>query len=170
MTAAISPSEEHRIERWFLDNGVPQLVADYDPREDTLTRLQPVLVVLFLLALALVLRPDWEWWQRGLAVLVGAGLALAGLVVANVLRRRRPLGRPERVGFAEAVVVVLTPAVASLVLGDDPARSRSTRSRASASWPRCSARGGRRSRASSRPSRWPSGRCRRCWPCCCSSR
>lgn len=123
MTAAISPSEEHRIERWFLDNGVPQLVADYDPREDTLTRLQPVLVVLFLLALALVLRPDWEWWQRGLAVLVGAGLALAGLVVANVLRRRRPLARPERVGFAEAVVVVLTPAVASLVLGDDPARA-----------------------------------------------
>ena len=59
MTAAISPSEEHRIERWFLDNLVPQLVADYDPREDTLTRLQPVLVVLFLLALALVLRPDW---------------------------------------------------------------------------------------------------------------
>jgi hypothetical protein len=40
-----------------------------------------------------------------------------------VLRRRRPFARPERVGFVEALVVVFTPAVASLVLGDDPARA-----------------------------------------------
>ncbi len=117
------PQEEAALEGWFLRNGVPQLVADYNPREDTLTRLQPVLVVLFLLALALVLRPDWEWWQRVLAVLVGAGLAVAGLVLANVLRRRRPFARPQRVGFAEAIVVVFTPAVASLVLGDSPERA-----------------------------------------------
>jgi hypothetical protein len=117
------PQEEAAIEGWFLRNGVPHLVADYDPREDTLTRLQPLLVVLFLLALALVLRPDWEWWKRALAVLAGAGLALAGLVAANVLRGRRPFARPQRVGFVEALVVVFTPAVASLVLGDDPARA-----------------------------------------------
>jgi len=117
------PQEEAAIEGWFLRNGVPQLVADYDPRKDTLTRLQPVLVVLFLLALALVLRPDWEWWKRALAVLAGAGLALAGLVAANVLRGRRPFARPQRVGFVEALVVVFTPAVASLALGDDPARA-----------------------------------------------
>jgi hypothetical protein len=51
-----------------------------------------VLVVLFLVALALVLRPDWQWWQRALAVLAGAGVALAGLVVANLLHGgdRRP--------------------------------------------------------------------------------
>jgi ABC-type Fe3+-siderophore transport system permease subunit len=119
----MTPREEDAIGGWFLRNGVPQLVADYDPREDTLTRLQPVLVVLFVLALALVLRPDWAWWQRVLAVLVGASLAVAGLVLANVLRRRRPFARPERVGFVEALVVVFTPAVASLVLGDDPARA-----------------------------------------------
>jgi hypothetical protein len=82
-----------------------------------------VLVALFLLALALVLRPDWEWWKRVLAVLAGAGVALAGLVAANLLQRRRPLARPERVGFTEASVVVLTPALASLILGDDPARA-----------------------------------------------
>jgi hypothetical protein len=119
----MTPQEEDALEGWFLRNGVPQLVADYDPREDTLTRLQPVLVALFLLALALVLRPDWAWWQRALAVLAGVGLAGAGLVGANVLRGRRPLARPERVGFAEALVVVFTPAVASLILGDDPARA-----------------------------------------------
>jgi hypothetical protein len=123
VTEPMSPREEAALEGWFLRNGVPQLVADYDPREDTLTRLQPVLVVLFLIALALVLRPDWEWWKRALAVLVGAGLALAGLVVANVLRGRRPFARPRRVGFAEALVVVFTPAAASLVLGEDPARA-----------------------------------------------
>lgn len=123
MTEPMPPQEEAAIEGWFLRNGVPQLVADYDPRKDTLTRLQPVLVVLFLLALALVLRPDWEWWKRALAVLAGAGLALAGLVAANVLRGRRPFARPQRVGFVEALVVVFTPAVASLTLGDDPARA-----------------------------------------------
>lgn len=123
MSAGLPPAEEREIEGWFLRNGVPQLVADYDPREDTLTRLQPVLVVLFLLALALVLRPDWDWWQRGLAVLAGAGLAAGGLMAVNVLHGRRPFSRPRRVGFTEAVVVVFTPAVASLVLGDDLARA-----------------------------------------------
>src|SRR5690606_31856712 len=82
-------------------------------------RLQPVLAVLFLLALGPVLRPDWPWWQRVPAVVAGAGLAAAGLVVANLLRRRPPLARPQRVGFAEALVVVLTPALASLLPGDD---------------------------------------------------
>jgi hypothetical protein len=53
-----------------------------------------VLVVLYLLALVVVLRPDWEPWQRVLAVLVGAGLALAGLVAVNVLRGRRPSRGP----------------------------------------------------------------------------
>jgi hypothetical protein len=119
----LRPGEAEELERWFLRNGLPQLAEDYDPREDTLTRLQPVLVLLFLLALALVLRPDWPWWQRALAVLVGAGLAVAGLVAANLLRGRRPLSRPRRVGFAEAAVVVLTPAAASLVLGDGAARA-----------------------------------------------
>ena len=123
MAAALAPDETRELDDWFLRNGVPHLAVDYDPREDTLTRLQPVLVALFLLALALILRPDWEWWKRALAVLAGAGLALAGLALANVLRGRRPFARPERVGFAEALVVVFTPAVASLVLGDDPARA-----------------------------------------------
>ncbi len=123
MSAAISPPERREIEDWFLRNGLPQLAADHDPRADTLARLQPVLVVLFLLVLALVLRPDWEWWKRVLAVLAGAALALAGLVAANLLHRRRPLARPVRVGFTEALVVVFTPALASLVLGDDPARA-----------------------------------------------
>ena len=81
--AGLRPDEAEEIEGWFLRNGLPQLVADYDPREDTLTRLQPVLVVLFVVALALVLRPDWDWWQRALAVLAGAGLAVAGLVLAT---------------------------------------------------------------------------------------
>ncbi len=123
MPGDMRPEERRELEDWFLRNGVPQFAADYNPREDTLTRLQPVLVVLFLLALALVLRPDWEWWQRALAVLVGAGVALAGLVLVNLLRGRRPLSRPARVGFTEAAVVVLTPALASLILGDDPARA-----------------------------------------------
>jgi hypothetical protein len=115
--------ESRELEGWFLRNGLPHLAVGYDPREDTLTRLQPALVVVLLLALALVLRPDWEWWQRVLAVFAGAAFAAVGLAVTNLARGRRPLARPERVGFAEALVVVFTPALASLVLGDEPARA-----------------------------------------------
>lgn len=123
MSGDLRADESRELEGWFLRNGLPHLAVGYDPREDTLTRLQPALVVVLLLALALVLRPDWEWWQRVLAVFAGAAFAAVGLAVTNLARGRRPLARPERVGFAEALVVVFTPALASLVLGDEPARA-----------------------------------------------
>jgi hypothetical protein len=119
----VSPEEARAIEAWFLRRGMPHLTADYDPREDTLTRLMPALLGLFVVALALSLRPDWAWWQRVLAVLGGLALAVAALGLVNLARGRRPLARPERVGFVEAAVLVLVPALADLALGDDPARA-----------------------------------------------
>lgn len=61
MSEDLRADESRELEGWFLRNGLPHLAVGYDPREDTLTRLQPALVVVLLLALALVLRPDWEW-------------------------------------------------------------------------------------------------------------
>jgi hypothetical protein len=119
----VSPEEARAIEAWFRRCGMPHLTADYDPREDTLTRLRPALLALFVLALAVVLRPDWPWWQRLPAVLAALAIAIGGLVLLNVLRGRPSLARPERVGFAEALVIVLVPAAASLALGDDPLRA-----------------------------------------------
>ena len=111
------------LEEYFLRSGLPHLAADYDPREDTLTRLRPALLVIFLAGLGVVLRPDWPAWARALAVLAGLGIAIAGLAAVNVLRRRPPLSRPERVGFVEAAVFVLAPAAAALALGEDPLRA-----------------------------------------------
>jgi hypothetical protein len=109
------------VEEYFLRSGMPHLAADYDPREDTLTRLRPALAVLFAVGLAIVLRPDWPWWQRVPAVLVGLAVAAGVLVLVN-LARGRPAGGGGRVGFAEAIALVLAPALASAVLGDDARR------------------------------------------------
>ncbi len=83
--------------------------------------MRPALTVLFAVGLAVVLRPDWPWWQRVPAVLVGLAVAAGVLIGLNVLRRQPPLGG-DRVGFADAAVLVLAPALASAVLGDDAAR------------------------------------------------
>ncbi len=115
---AIEAVEEH-----FRRNGLPHLAIDYDPREDTLTRLWPALVLILLVGLAIILRPDWDYWQRALAVAAGAGIAAGGLMLVNIVRGRRAVARPEDVGFLEAGVFVLTPAIASLALGDDLRRT-----------------------------------------------
>ena len=114
------PQEAHRaaIEEYFLRSGLPHLAADYDPREDTLTRLRPALVVLFLVGLGIVLRPDWPWWARGLAVLAGLAIALGTIVVVNLVRGRPPSLRSDRVGFVEAGAFVLAPAIAELATGN----------------------------------------------------
>jgi len=122
----VTAGPDHRtaladLDEYFLRSGLPHLSADYDPREDTLTRLRPAFAVLFAVGLAVVLRPDWPWWQRIPAVLVGLALAAAVLVGLNLLRRQPPLGG-ERTGFTEMFVLVLAPALASAVLGDDPGR------------------------------------------------
>ncbi len=108
-------------EEFFLRSGMPHLAADYDPREDTLTRLRPALAILFAVGLAIVLRPDWPWWQRIPAVLVGLAVAVGVLMLLNVVRRQPALGG-DRVGFAEAFALVLAPALASAVLGDSGGR------------------------------------------------
>ena len=55
---------QREIETFFLRNGLPHLTAGYDPREDTLTRLRPALVVLFVAGLVFVLRPDWPFKRQ----------------------------------------------------------------------------------------------------------
>lgn len=105
------------VEAWFVRRGVPHLIEGYDAREDVLTRLRPLLLVLFVLGMALVLRPDWPWWGRILAVAAGLGMAAVLLAVGNRLRGRPWRTRPSRVGFGETAVLVLAPAVVNLLLG-----------------------------------------------------
>lgn len=111
------------LEDWFRHEGVPHLARDFDPREDVLTRLRPALLVLFVLALALVLRPDWPPWGRALATAAALVGAFAGLGLLNRLRGRSWTAAPERVGFLEAGLFVAIPAAADLALGDGAARA-----------------------------------------------
>ncbi|MGI9539918.1 MAG: hypothetical protein ACR2N6_07205, partial [Miltoncostaeaceae bacterium] len=112
-------SDLDRIESYFLHNGLPHLSDGYDPREDTLTRLRPALVVLFIIGLIFVLRPDWPWWLRIPAVLAGIALAGAAIGLVNLARGRRFFSAPERVGFVEALALVLAAPAAALALGED---------------------------------------------------
>jgi len=105
------------VERWLLRRGVPHLIDGYDPREDVLVRLRPLLVVLFVLGMALALRPSWPWWGRGLAALAGVALVIAAYVLLNLARGRPAAHRPERVGFTEAALLVLAPAAVDALLG-----------------------------------------------------
>lgn len=115
--------EHLAIEAWFRRNGLPHLIAGYDPREDTLTRLRPALAAIFLAGLAIGLRPDWPAWLRVLAVLAGLLIAGVAIAVVNVVRGRRWSASPRRVGFGEATALVLVPPVAALILGEDLARA-----------------------------------------------
>ncbi len=111
--------ELDRIESFFLHNGLPHLSDGYDPREDTLTRLRPALVVLFVIGLIFVLRPDWPWWFRIPAVAAGIAVAAAAIGLVNVARSRPFFSAPERVGFIEATVLVLAVPAAALALGEN---------------------------------------------------
>ena len=110
--------EQEACEAFFRRNGLPHLMDGYDPREDTLTRLRPALVVILVVGLAIGLRPDWPLGLRALAVGTGLVIAAAAIAIVNVARGRRWSARPERVGFTEATALVLVPPVAALVLGD----------------------------------------------------
>lgn len=78
MNQEVRSETDLAVEAWFRRNGLLLLISGYDPREDTLTRLRRALPVIFVIDLAITLRPDWPAWLRVVAVL--AGLAVAGLV------------------------------------------------------------------------------------------
>jgi hypothetical protein len=105
-----SPAAIERTERWFIERGVPHFIADYSASRDVFTRTLPLLTGIFLLEMLGALNLEWEWWINVLAVLGGLGFLLAVWAVANVLRNRKPLTRPQQVGRTELAVFVLAPA------------------------------------------------------------
>lgn len=119
MTGGTGPHRE-ALEEWFVRRGVPHLIEDYDPREDVLVRLRPLLVVLFAIGLALVLRPDWPWWGRWATAVAVTAAGVAAYAAVNRVRGRPALARPERVGFTRAGVLVLAPAAVNAALGGGP--------------------------------------------------
>lgn len=107
-----------RTERWFLRRGLPHLIEGYRATEDVFTRMVPVLLLVGLLETVNAVRLDWHWWQNTLALLGGAALVVGAYVAVNLLRRRRPLQRPDTVGPFELGLFVVLPALVPLVFGD----------------------------------------------------
>jgi len=108
-----------RTERWFIRQGLPHLIEDYRATTDVWTRAAPFLTLVFLAEMAFSLDEDREGFDELLPFLGGAGILLAGVVIVNRLRGRRPLQRPDRVGTPELTLFVLGPALLPAAFSKD---------------------------------------------------
>lgn len=108
------------VEQWLVRRGVPHLIDDYAPTTDVWNRSIPLLVLAYVAGglHALDLR-DWSWQRNVLAAVAIAVVLVGGGVLTNVLRGRRPWSVPTVVGTPELALVVLGPAVPSLVFGQE---------------------------------------------------
>jgi hypothetical protein len=104
-------------EHWFVQRGLPHLINDYSVTRDVLTRAVPILTLIFLIEVANAPKRSFPIWLNAVAVAVGFGILLGAWMVANMLRHRPLLARPESVGVPEVAVFVLAPAALPLVFG-----------------------------------------------------
>jgi hypothetical protein len=104
-------------ERWFLKRGLPHFIADYSPTRDVLTRAVPLLTLIFLFEVANAPKRDFPIWLDVVAVAVGFGILLGAWILANRLRRRPLLARPDSIGVFEVAVFVLAPPAIPLLFG-----------------------------------------------------
>jgi hypothetical protein len=104
-------------ERWFLKRGLPHFIADYSPTRDVLTRAVPLLVLIFLFEVANAPSRDFPIWLDVVAVAVGFGILLGAWMLANGLRGRPLLARPESIGVFEVAVFVFAPPAIPLLFG-----------------------------------------------------
>lgn len=104
-------------ERWFLKRGLPHFIADYSPTRDVLTRAVPLLTLIFLFEVANAPNRDYPLWLSVLAVVTGLAILVGAWMLANRLRGRPLLARPETIGVFEVAVFVLAPPAIPLVFG-----------------------------------------------------
>ncbi len=119
MSGAATDSDEAILatERWFLKRGLPHFIADYSPTEDVLTRAVPLLTVIFVFEVANAPSRDFPIWLDVVAVASGLAILVGAWMLANRIRRRPLLARPERIGAFEVAVFVLAPPAIPLVFG-----------------------------------------------------
>ena len=106
-------------EQWFRRRGIPHFIEDYSDRRDVLTRALPLLILAALLEVLLTFNPEWPWWIN-VPLLVGACLTLGvtwgGI---NLLRGRRFLALPQKVGVVELLVFLLAPAAVAVLFWEE---------------------------------------------------
>jgi hypothetical protein len=110
--------EREEIEHWFIKRGLPHFIDGYSAGTDIWTRSLPVLAIAYLAGgfNALDLR-DWSLQQNLVAAAVTVAVLVAGIVIANILRRRPALSIPRTVGPGELALFVIGPSLPALFLG-----------------------------------------------------
>lgn len=104
------------VERWFVRRGVPHLIEDYAPTTDIWNRSIPLLIVAYVAGGFNALNlGDWSWQRNILATVAIVAALVGGGVITNVLRHRPAWSVPTVVGTPELALVVLGPALPSLV-------------------------------------------------------
>jgi hypothetical protein len=116
--SALDEDLQRRTERWFVRRGLPHFIDHYNAREDIFTRAAPFLAVVFVLSLVNVRIGDESLVRNVVSLGLGVAVGLGGVALVNVLRGRKPLSRPRRIGAPELVTfVVAGPVVQLLVEG-----------------------------------------------------
>jgi len=104
----------HELERGFRRDGLPNLIVDLSAAEDVFTRAIPFFALVFVLEIVNALDVGAGWTNLLLA-LGGAVVLFGGFGLLNLVRGRRFLSVPERVGVPELVVFVTLPALLPVV-------------------------------------------------------
>jgi len=106
-----------RTEQWFVHRGLPHFIDDYSASRDVLTRAVPILTLIFLIEVANAPKRSFPIWLDAVAVATGFAILLGAWMVANALRHRRLLARPDSIGVFEVAVFVLAPPAIPLLFG-----------------------------------------------------
>ncbi len=98
------------LEDGFRRDGLPNLIVDLSAAEDIFTRAIPFLSLVFVIEIVNALDIDAGWKNLLLAV-GGAAVLFGAFGVLNVVRGRRFLSVPTRVGLPELAAFVVLPAL-----------------------------------------------------------
>lgn len=104
-------------ERWFLKRGIPHFIHDYRASHDIWTRALPALTLLFLVEAVNAPKKSFPIWLNAVAVIGAFAILLGAWALANVLRGRAALRRPDSLGPFEVAVFVLAPPLVPIVFG-----------------------------------------------------
>ena len=107
-----------QTERWFIQHGLPFFIEDRRISRDDLVHGKSLvlLVAVYFGSLVVAVPTDESWLIRVLSAAAGLLVLVVVWALGNLLRHRRALERPSRVGLVEIGVFVLGPSVAVAVL------------------------------------------------------
>ena len=104
-----------------MRRGIPHFIEGYAAGTDILTRVTPLLTLVFVTEVIVLSFGDrFAGLVQALAVVGALALTLGAVAVVNRLRGLRSLQLPHDVGPWELALFVFVPALAALVFGTDP--------------------------------------------------